>query len=108
VNRSPTVKFRFHAGVRLDRPFAGDPGEARQTRRSWRGGGGVASGQTPAAHPKACTTACAVPDFMGSVGGERLHAFGVTQTPEHVRTEATAKRARQREASGSLDNKLDS
>src|SRR5271167_3461116 len=83
VNRWHTVKVRFDEfAVQLDRPLAGDPRAAGQAGRTRRGGGGVAGGQTPAAHPEACAAVAALPDFMGSAGAGGLHAFGVTQTPE--------------------------
>jgi hypothetical protein len=50
--------------------------------RSWRGGGRITGGQTPAAHHEACAASCAEADLTGSAGAGSVCAFGVTQTPE--------------------------
>ena len=83
MNRSLTVKVRFHAStVHLDRPSAGDPGKAWQAGRSWRSGGGITGGQTPVAYDEACAASCSESNLMGSAGAGSLCAFRFTQTPE--------------------------
>ena len=51
LNRWRTVKFAFSkSAVHLDRPLPGDRRAAGQAGWFWRSGGGVAGGQTTAAH----------------------------------------------------------
>src|ERR1039458_9450440 len=76
-----TGKVRFDArNIHIDRPSAGDAGEACQAGRSPGSGGRITRGQTPVAYHEAFAATCSESDVMGSADARILCALIVTRT----------------------------